>query len=328
LLWGLDLTIRDRAVTAILGPGGTGKSTLLRALAGRPLETGWTLRGTWRYRGQPLLSHHPGDAELLWMPQVRHAQQTTNPGEWSLRGEPPRTLLLDEPARIDDDTRLRRHALHGAAVIVTHDLALARRVADDVCLLCAGQIVVKQEAELFFDETKQESELVRRFLSYGNCWPRPRRDLPTHFRWVIPGKLAGMGRPGLLGEVEDDIAAIAEAGITYLVTLTEEPPPVALLREHGVQARHFPIADMGVPPLGSMSSLCRDITRLIGDGEKVAVHCQAGLGRTGTVLASVLVWQGADPESAIRELKRIARGYVQTDSQHDFVRRLGESLRG
>lgn len=35
LLEGIDWNIRARGVTVILGPAGTGKSTLLRSLAGR-----------------------------------------------------------------------------------------------------------------------------------------------------------------------------------------------------------------------------------------------------------------------------------------------------
>jgi atypical dual specificity phosphatase len=151
-------------------------------------------------------------------------------------------------------------------------------------------------------------------------------ELPRHFHWLEPHRLAGLGRPGLGRDVEHDLAALAGAGIRLLVSLTEDPFPTSLLRPLAIVGRHLPIADMSVPTIGGCASVCRDIARHLDAGEGVAVHCHAGMGRTGTVLAAFLVWNGSAPESAIDRVRAVARGYIQNRSQEEFIRRFAESI--
>lgn len=329
LLEGLSFDLREGAVTALMGPAGTGKSTLLRHLAGAAPRPGFSASGTWAYRGDPLGPQR----DLAWVPQ----RPSSDPAESALQtpslddalASQARTLLLDEPTRLagvsadDLAPRLRSFvARGGSVVVVTHDVSFARAVADDVVFLCAKRVIAAGDTRTIFDNPP--SDLVARFLTQGNCWPAP--QLPAHFRWIIEGKLAGMGRPGLLGPIDDDLAGIASNGVTMLVTLTEEPLPLAALKPHGISPRHFPILDMGVPAVGPCASLCREIERAIASGECVAVHCHAGLGRTGTILAAYLVWTGEAPDAAITRLREIRPQYIQTRSQQDFVKRFASSV--
>ncbi|MFO0571418.1 MAG: protein-tyrosine phosphatase family protein [Polyangiaceae bacterium] len=219
---------------------------------------------------------------------------------------------------------LRDHTRRGAALVVTHDLGLARRVADRVALLVAGALIAEASCDEFFE--RPPHPLARRFLEQGNCWPGSGGvpELPPHFRWIVSDRLAGMGKPGLLAPVENDLDAIAIAGVRLLVSLTERPLPAELLRARGIRGRHFPIADMGVPAMLQTARLCNEISRAMDAGEGVAVHCHAGLGRTGTILAAVLVWRGAQPSQAISELRATGRAYVQNEAQERFVQRFAE----
>lgn len=338
----LDWQVRAAAVTVLLGPGGTGKSALLRALAGRAVEGGLSLEGDWRYRGQVLPAAAPPQApfdDILWLPQRRAfglSAEAPTPVRWRAACEGcAGTLLLDEPntgatlAETDElVARLRaRTAVGHATVLVTHDIALAQRVADDVALVCAGVLAAVGEAGPFF--AAPPNELARRFLQQGNCWPAapPVPPPPSHFRWLLPGRLAGMGRPGLLGDAEQDLAAIAVAGVRLVVSLTEDALPPDALRACGLRGRHFPIPDMGVPPVRLAANLCREIERALQDGDAVAVHCHAGLGRTGTLLAAMLVWLGeAGPEDAVARVRALGRGYIQTRGQELFVRHFAEAV--
>lgn len=334
----IDLVLRDRAVTALVGPVGSGKSTLLRLLSGRAPGEGWSIGGSWRYRGEPLDSGARWNAPLpdvAWVPQLRHAPvEDFDPRQlaaaWSrLDGAlscGARVVLLDEPERglpaADRQAlveRLRARAEEGAVIVISHDLRFTRAVADQVCLLCDGELVAQQPAREFFEQP--EEALVEQFVREGTCsLPAAIPGLPRHFHWLERGALAGMGRPGLLRDMDDDLFAIAYAGVTLLVSLTEDPLPTTRLRPFGIEGRHFPIRDMGIPSMPETIRLCYDLQRARARGAVVAVHCLAGLGRTGTILACMAVVGGMGADAAIEAVRRSAPGSIQTEQQADFVR--------
>jgi atypical dual specificity phosphatase len=64
------------------------------------------------------------------------------------------------------------------------------------------------------------------------------------------------------------------------------------------------------------------------DGDVVAFHCRAGLGRTGTMLAAQLVWAGHPPRAAIDTVRSINPRCIQSDAQIQFLRQFEISLRG
>lgn len=56
------------------------------------------------------------------------------------------------------------------------------------------------------------------------------------------------------------------------------------------------------------------------NGMKIAVHCHAGLGRTGLAIACYLVSaKGFDPKEAVQEVRRGRPGALQTKEQVGFV---------
>lgn len=334
----LDWDVRERRVTVLLGPAGTGKSVLLSALAGRHPAPGLRVEGALSFRGTSLWRAWNREVtfdDVVFVPQ-KSAPAGGAVGGASPLAPPPdgATWLLDEPnaAPAFRDgcgplvEALRAHRRTGAALVVTHDVGFAREIADDVALFCAGRLEAHGEAAAFFE--RPPTELAARFIQQGNCWPAAPLvpALPSHFRWILPDQLAGMGRPGLFDEEEADLRAIEAAGITWLISLTSDAPPLALLRTVGLSGRHFQITDMGIPALSPTMTLCRDVNRLLQNGEKVAVHCHAGLGRTGTILAAILVWRGVPPEEAIRTLRNVEKRYIQTQVQEDFVFRFAEAI--
>jgi atypical dual specificity phosphatase len=146
------------------------------------------------------------------------------------------------------------------------------------------------------------------------------------FRWVLEGKLAGSSRPGLLAAMEEDMAFLRGQGIRLVVTLTEAPlhPPAS---SFGLEGLHFPIPDMGTPPtLGAVAALCARILESLERAEPVLLHCKAGIGRTGTMLACCLVAMGCPPAKALLAVRVGAAGPLQTEGQVRFVHEFAELL--
>ena len=129
--------------------------------------------------------------------------------------------------------------------------------------------------------------------------------------WVVRDRfLAGEYPSGnTAGEARHKIRAFLDAGITSFIDLTlpqEMFPYLGLLKEAGVEYRRFPIHDDAVPAdPRQMSEILDAIDEAMGAGRKVYVHCQAGVGRTGTVVACWLQRHGRSPAEALRELRKL-----------------------
>lgn len=143
------------------------------------------------------------------------------------------------------------------------------------------------------------------------------------FTWLLPGRLAGSGRPGLLAPLADDARFIRDVGFHLVVDLTDRPPVDP--DELGVAVLRFPIPDMGIPTPRAADALCR---RILAESERgpVLVHCHAGLGRTGLVLACCLVTLGAAPDDALARVRALRPLYVQSRAQQQFIRHYADHV--
>lgn len=140
----------------------------------------------------------------------------------------------------------------------------------------------------------------------------------VNFGWVRTGELAGMGFPD-----EGSWAELASLGIGAVLSLTERMPPGDPTAA-GLVHRHMPIIDFGVPSRDDLRATVTWMDDQIRAGRPVVVHCGAGVGRTGTLLAAYLVHAGAEPGEAIAEVRAARPGSIETAQQRALV----ESLAG
>lgn len=149
---------------------------------------------------------------------------------------------------------------------------------------------------------------------------------PQGFHWLIPGRLAGCPMPGVVIPLHHDLALLRRMGITLLINLTEREIPESTLAEFGIRSYSLQIKDRHAPPLLWAKLLLAKMETFMRDGEVLAVHCLAGLGRTGTVLCAWLIREGLTADEALRRLRRIDPGFVQSQVQEDLLHELETNL--
>jgi protein-tyrosine phosphatase len=150
--------------------------------------------------------------------------------------------------------------------------------------------------------------------------------------WVpLPnrGKIGILPRPRGADWLEDEIAAWREAGIDMVVSLLEPEEEAQLALEgervaagaRGIDFRTFPIPDRGVPASReSVAQLADDVIEALDMGRNVAVHCRQGIGRSGLIVAVVLVAAGEDLGTAVEAISG-SRGVSvpETEEQRQWL---------
>jgi len=156
-----------------------------------------------------------------------------------------------------------------------------------------------------------------------------------HCNWIFDSVLA-MQRPS--DELFDSIMLIEAFqcnGITAVINLCEPgehpycgyplknsgfPYSPERLMNAGIKYFNFYWQDMTVPSLSLAQNTIRVALTEILKGGKVAVHCHAGYGRTGIVVACLaLILENLTAKEAVALVRKKRPGSVQTSAQQSFV---------
>jgi atypical dual specificity phosphatase len=138
---------------------------------------------------------------------------------------------------------------------------------------------------------------------------------PQGFTWIEKPLLAALARPSS----PDDFAWLRAQGVEVLLSLTEDRPRRDWSDEAGLLIFHEPWEDMEPPTQDQIDRTVSVLTRAMDQGKGVAVHCGAGLGRTGVVLAAYFVAKGATAQNALARIRRLRPGSVETSEQAEAV---------
>ena len=150
-------------------------------------------------------------------------------------------------------------------------------------------------------------------------------DKPTNFSWVIDGKLAGCGLP----VTNDEFDWVVAQGIKSIVTVREVALPSEWFNGGDIDYLHLAVEDFGAPNLEELVQAVDFIDQQISSDRPVMVHCAAGKGRTGAVLAAYLIKkQNLTAEQAIDKVRDIRPGSVQSISQETAVSMYEKYLKG
>ena len=153
--------------------------------------------------------------------------------------------------------------------------------------------------------------------------------------WLIPGALAGMPMPfihverrlaggGALSDFADELPVLHSTGIRAVVSLLNNPNDAAVYASAGFAFLCLPVRDGGAPTEEQTDEFVSFTTGHLAGQRPVAVHCAAGLGRTGTMLAAYLISQGHSAASAIARVRTVEPAAIETLRQIQFLEQYHE----
>lgn len=156
--------------------------------------------------------------------------------------------------------------------------------------------------------------------------------------WVIPGMLAGMpfpyvhacrrmSRGGALQAFDDELPVLYDLGVRAVVSLLNIPSDTPVFESAGFQFLCLPVSDGGAPTFEQAETFVRFVETQLSAHRPVAVHCEAGLGRTGTLLAAYFIAQGESADAAIERIRAVERVAIETTRQIHFLKQYAERVR-
>lgn len=155
-------------------------------------------------------------------------------------------------------------------------------------------------------------------------------NLLTLLPYNLPGKIYRSPMPfSQMFDPDFQVFALYQQhGIQHAVVL---PPEQELLRwtgfdllqhyrDNGIQPIPVPVEDFSAPPHGAFDDAIQQVILLAKQGETIALHCHAGVGRTGMFAACLAreLW-GWDGKPATAWVRQFIPNAIDTDFQVKFV---------
>src|SRR5262245_14261219 len=139
--------------------------------------------------------------------------------------------------------------------------------------------------------------------------------MPTPF--IHPERRLALGAS--LAAFDDELPILYSAGVRSVVSLLNTPIDIIPYEAAGFGFLCLPILDGAPPTMQQADEFVRYVDQERAAQRPVAVHCEAGRGRTGTLLAVYLISQSETARGALRRVRMVEPVAVETAEQVLFL---------
>lgn len=143
-----------------------------------------------------------------------------------------------------------------------------------------------------------------------------KKDISDFVWWVVPNKLLGVRKP----ENESEVAYLKSIGVGGVITLLDDEENHKLYEVTDMDFLWTPMKGGTAPEKEQVKEASEFISDINAKEKVVAIHCNNGRKRTGTMLAAQLVHQGMDGEQSIKKIQELNSEAQLNDLQKDFLR--------
>lgn len=138
----------------------------------------------------------------------------------------------------------------------------------------------------------------------------------NNFSWIVRKKIAGSSLP----KTDSHFDFLEFKGIKVIINLTRNPTSDKF--KDRFELHHLEIPDFGTPDFELIDKFWNIYQKAEEESKPVVVHCFAGCGRTGLVLAcwSLLSKKDSNAEDAISSIRKLRPCSIEITEQEVFIR--------
>ncbi len=356
LYHGLNFEVAPTGITALMGPVGVGKSSLLAWLGGifDPL----LFKADWQHMEYAGVAFCDDNRPPIFRQKaMRYIGETMKVIDMLLKNDP-QLLCIDEvTARLPPDEadtvlqRLVEISQSRAVLMVSHNQQQVAKYAQSVLLVAGGIAQEHTPAKEFFETPK--SDAGRQFVRTGGVVVVKPGTLPSHLRsdlrevpenlhlsdndysdgnplrWAVENKLGVYTPQSPNGISNAELTAIKGLGIDTVVMVDgQRSPSSKTLADADLTGIWRFMPEGKLIPMPECKHLCRDMQRLLDAGEGLIVIANPDNNDAERTIGSQLVHMGlgADKAAVVAQSLTVHGDFDITDEQLFWDHELSNDL--